>query len=1484
MVLIFLLIQQSTVQTYIAQKAAAYLSEKLHTRVDIGSVEIRFFKRAVINDIYIEDLHKDTLLYSKRIMVGVSDIDLDKHNIQLGDIVLLNTRSKLIKYKGEHGLNLQFIIDAFQSKDTTRSAGKPWNLSIGSVSLVNTDFNYRSERDTLETTGINYFDLETRSVNGKIDDIRFVKDTILANIIYLSATEKSGFVLKELSSYVKLSPVELKLDQLKIKTPESTIATDLKFSYSRYDDYNHFIDKVKFLAEFDRSHLELSDIAYFAPDLHGIYRNLTISGKVSGKVSDIKGKKMEITTGNSTLFKGDVTMTGLPKIDETLIYLNVERLTTDYRDLLRIPIPPFSKRQYLTVPSSIAKLGIMKFKGTFTGLYTDFYAYGDFSTALGNLSSDISVKKDQQTGQPVYEGKLRSKDFNFGKFFNAPLVGNATGSVNIKGSGFSLNDLNASLDGKINSIDFNHYSYNNVELSGQIAKKIFKGKLNVQDDNIDFDFIGKVDLTGKLPNLDFVTTLNHANLNALNFGSADKSSEISTQVLINVTGDNIDNMSGFMNFDNTIYKQNGVSYKLSVFNLTSEESNGMKSLELFSDVVDARLKGKFKLLDLPKTIRSVMSNYLPSYFPAKQKMQAAPSQQFDFSIQFRKPDVATNLFVPALHIAPKTKIQGKFDSEKQQISFDGNSESIVYGIANFQNWEVHASSEQQLKLTTSCERLVLTDSIALEKFAFVSMVKNDSVHFDMNWENKAAHVSNGDIEALLVVNGVNKLNFKILPSRLTIADSVWNVDKSNEIRVDSSYVLVRNLEFEHGNQSLGLDGIVSENKKDQLNLLLTNFNLSNLDGLTKPAGLSFTGTINGKSEVTDLYHDFIFSSDNHFSALALNNNLIGDGDVASIWDQQKEALYLHGNFTQGSIPNILFSGYYYPKKDEESLDMEMSLQSIQMDLFEPFVKEYCSDFKGMFSGNVNVKGTPKQPKLTGLLNVNARKVTVDYLNTTYKFNHDISIEENSFGVENMVVYDVNNNKAIVTGKVYHNYFKDFQLDIDIRVNKFMCLNTTEANNPLYYGKAYASGIVNIFGFTDNILLDANLKTEKVTYGDKSTGIGVASNTEITRFYLPLSNTAEVAENNFITFVKKDSSLKLQDDYKVKLGGITLNFDLEVTPDAEVQLIFDQKVGDVIKAKGNGDLKLAISQAGDFKMYGDYVIENGDYLFTLQNIINKKFDVEKGGTIKWSGIPYKADMNLSAIYKPRASLKPFFPEDSTGIYKKRTPVDLKLLMTGDLLSPEINFEIGLPTVDATTRQTVLSYVNNDAEINRQVFSLLILNSFVTPYQLTNSGVGPTVGSALGANTSELLSNQLSNMLSKISKDFDVGVNYRPGDAISKDELELALSTQLFDDRLTIDGNVSNNTNSQNTSNIVGDVTAEYKLIENGKLRIKAFNKANDNSNQLYSSGNYIQGVGIFYREEFDTIGELYKRFLTAFKTRKTKTVEQENDPSDAPPSN
>ena len=432
----------------------------------------------------------------------------------------------------------------------------------------------------------------------------------------------------------------------------------------------------------------------------------------------------------------------------------------------------------------------------------------------------------------------------------------------------------------------------------------------------------------------------------------------------------------------------------------------------------------------------------------------------------------------------------------------------------------------------------------------------------------------------------------------------------------------------------------------------------------------------------------------------------------------------------------------------------------------------------------------------------------------------------------------------------------------MRLEDFMVLNTNRLDNPDYYGIAFASGVVgvNYDQYTSKTGIEANITTSKNTI-----------------FNIPLDGNEEIEENKYITFVTKIDSSALANmvEEEVDLSNYFMTFDLKVTDDAEIRLIFDEKIGDIMKSRGNGNLKLEINSAGDFSIFGDYVVKSGDYLFTLQNVINKRFNLLEGGTIKWNGDPLDAQVDISASYRTRARLYDLLMSmDTSDVLKKRIPVDLVLHMKNSLLAPDINFDIVLPTADEDTKSKVKSvlYVSsheeNIQELNRQVFSLLVLNRFLPPPGV--DGVAGNAGLEKTA-TSELLSNQLSNWLSKISNEFDIGVNYRPGDEISPQEFELALSTQLLNDRLIIDSNFgiadrqNGSTVNQNTNNLIGDVVLEYKISKDGKLRVKAFNKSNQFS-LLEINSPYTQGVGISYKEEFDNIGEFFRSFYSLFQRR------------------
>ncbi len=464
---------------------------------------------------------------------------------------------------------------------------------------------------------------------------------------------------------------------------------------------------------------------------------------------------------------------------------------------------------------------------------------------------------------------------------------------------------------------------------------------------------------------------------------------------------------------------------------------------------------------------------------------------------------------------------------------------------------------------------------------------------------------------------------------------------------------------------------------------------------------------------------------------------------------------------------------------------------------------------------------------------------IDYLNTRYSLAEEVEFNEKYFRFRKFKINDENGHQAELDGYVYHNHLKNFILDLNIDAKNFQMLNTTLSQNELYYGKAYGTGKIKIVGPLDLIYMRIAIKTERET-----------------RIFIPLSNPEEVSRISYINFVTPEQEIAEAIASDLDLSGIEMDFELDVTPDAEIQLIFDSKIGDVIKGRGTGNINMAINTNGDFRMYGNYQVVSGDYLFTLQNLLNKKFIVQPGGTIRWNGSPYEAEIDLEGIYKLKASLYDLI-QDTT--YTERIPVEVHLRLTDELFNPTIKFNIEVPDIDPTAATFIDRYISTEQDKSKQTMSLLVLNRFSPADDVTYQGSSST---GVTANAAELLSQQLSVWASQISDVVAVGVKYRAADAFSQEELEVALSTRLFNDRVSLDGNVgvSGNNNNENTSNLVGDFNVEVKVNKDGKLRFKAFNKTINSSILNNYNSPYTQGIGVFYREEFDTVKELLQRYL------------------------
>jgi len=1464
----YAVLRSSAVQSFLANKIATYLSNELNTEIKVGGLNIAYFLDIVIEDVEIKDLHNKTLLNAPSIKVDISELSIKRQKIVIDKIILKNTKIALRKYKSDDFINLKFIIDYFSSQDTTKK--DKWDIKCSSLELVKSQFSYKNEHKNSINQGIDFNNLNLSEVNININDFAVISDTVIAKINNISLKEQSGFVLNRLKTNIKFSSSGIEFKNLEIKTPDSDLKLDLLFSHSDFTAYSDFVNNVRIKSKIQTSKLNEKDIGYFAHALFDMDNSIVLAGEIKGKISNLKVKNFSFLYKNSTKFDGNITLSGLPDIEETFIHIAIKEFSTTQSDIESINIKnKDNEPTHLSVPENLANLGKINIKGYFTGFYNDFVSFADFQTGIGKISTDISLKNNKIKNIIEYDGKLAVRNFDIGKLIDKQdILGKVSMSTDVKGAGFDKN-VAAELISVIDSVVYKNYQYTNIKINGGIKDQIVDAKLIINNKNLNLNLEGTTDFSGKVPEFNITSEIRNAKLRKLNLYNKDSLSPVlSTSLSLNCKGDNVDNIHGIINIDSTSYRINNKTYRINNFELVAlNEALDKRKIKLKSDFFDMNIDGVFRVNDLVAIFEELVKEYLPSYSSniAQEKKEINSNQNFNYKINFYETSQLTELFIPKLSIAQNTTISGQFNSENNSLTIIGNSDFIRFNQYVFNNFFVDCRTlRKKILFDVGCERLNLTDSMWVDNFNVNTSLKNDSINYNIFWDNeKLANKYSGNIEGFLTFLDKNNIKIKFLKAETTINDTLWAFSKDNFITIDTSSIVINNFEIANEFQKLNVNGKISNNASDEVDVFFKNFNISNFDIITNKKKYDFDGILNGSIKLVDLYNHPNVLSNVSIDKFGLNHEKLGNTYIESKWDNENKAAYIKAKIIYvgniGTNQPLSVEGYFYPQNEDENFDFNIELTNFKLRVLQNYLSSFSSSLYGLASGKLEFKGSMAKPELTGKLKLMRTTIKIDYLNTVYSFADEIIIDKNYFHFDNIILNDNNDKEnsgktAIFDGKIYHNNFKDWRLDLSFKPDHFTMLHTNSTQNDLFYGKAVATGVIKIFGDVKHISMDIKAKTEKGT-----------------KLFIPLDYTEEASETNYITFSGLDTIFKIKnEENEIDFSGINMNFELDVTPDAEIQMILDEKVGDIIKAKGNGNINMVIDTRGNFNMFGDYIITEGDYLFTLQNIINKKLTIQKGGSIKWTGSPYDADINLKAIYKTKAPLYDLISKyDNTEVYKKKMPVECILGLKNKLMNPVVNFDINLPYADELAKKFLKDalYINenevNVQEMNRQFVGLLVLNRFfpTAGSESNNTGSYADIGTT---NSMEMLSNQLSNWLSQISDDFDIGVSYSAGDKISNNELEVALSTQLFNDRLSINGNIDvggeqateTNQTSQKSSNIVGDVNIEYKWTDEGKFKIKAFNRSNE-TDYVNEQSPYTQGLGIFYRKEFDTFRDIFK---------------------------
>ncbi len=1451
----YLLLQAPAVQTFIVHKVSDKISKAFNSTIQVGSIEYKFFNRLIINDLLIKDQNNDTLLYIEKTIAGIRNYYRRENSVKLGKIYLIKPEFALIT--DSTGLmNLRWYLDKLKKSPDIQNK-KRSRISADRIDFHEARFSLLDKRTNQGKSKINFSNLSLGSINGSIDMLRIENDTASFSIHNLSFNESTGFRVKEFSSALVISKGSISFSKAFLTSENSILnIDDLNLLADSTGSFNNFIEKVNISAHLEKSLVSTTDLKYFIPVFRQINESLFFSGRVSGTVSELRGRNILISYRDHSRLDCEFDISGLPDINNSFIYLGVNKLITNATDLEKISIPENRK---LELPGLLFKLGNISFDGSFTGFITDFVTYGHFRSEFGTITTDLSMRPEARRRYRI-KGLMNGNAIDLGELSEKRnLLGNMSFRTNIDGYASSMKKFTVDLTGNIDSLQFKDYTYRDIALEGLFTERAWDGSIKISDKNVKMDFLGLFNFEKKLPEFDFTLNIANAKLYNLNLDKSDTTSSATLLLTSNFSGNTIDNLDGEIRLLNSNFIRYGNNLELYDFSVKTYVSENNPVLRLRSDFVDAELTGPHKFSEFGKLFKYLLSRTMPLMFPADLKQKDINDNNFSFKIKFKNSDEINNFLHTGFRISENSYIEGDIYPDSLVRIYCNSKKLSVYN--NIFNDFVLSSgiNDNELGLGIQSSSLELLRQSKLDNFRIDFNSKADNFMYSVNWggllnsENKGSFIARGNFSKKDSAQENAILNIVVDSSEFYSRSKLWKVRRSTII-VDSNAVKINRFLVGTDAYFYSIDGSVSKNPADTLKIGFKGIDITPLNYIitrnkNKPEEAfspEFRGQLNGRIFIANLYRELQLVGNLSVENFGLLDTDYGILDISSALDINNKVINISAKNNLQGKKMLEITGFYDPPS--RKLDLTGVATKLSIKPLNKLLKVFASDISGTATGKVNLIGQPGSIVLTGAVLAENSSLKIDYLQTKYKLNDSIRFDRKGINFNNIRLNDEKGNPATLSGLVSHKNFKNFESNITINVNDCMVLNTRPKDNELFYGTAYATGVTTIKSTKDGALeFDISARSGRNT-----------------RFYIPLNTSLSVSDVSFVTFVDTAADTLAAPSTSGKLipvppktSGFDLKMDLEVTPAAEVQLIFDMTVGDIMKATGSGDLNISYNKKGEFRITGDYIIDNGDYLFTLQNILNKPFSVENGGKIMFNGDIYDAEIDLKAIYKLRASLADIIPPEMAS--NERVPVECQINLTGKLFNPFIRFDIYLPTADEKTRTIVRNAIVTDEQMSRQFLYLLVMNSFYPDPAMT-SGPPPgsgTAGTAAAVTTSEMLFSQLSNMLSKISNDFDIGVVYRPGvgsSEINSDQLEVALSKQILNDKVIINGNfdVRGSNADPNTNQITGDFDAEVKLTD--RIRLKVFNRYNNP--YTGKTEPYTQGVGVFFRQEFNKISDLF----------------------------
>ena len=1342
-----------------------------------------------------------------------------------------------------------------------------YHVNIAELELENSSFSYKDLRYELEypSQSFNPYDFNLEELKIKAQQIALRDPYYFTSKLENLSVKMDGLSIETLTAEnFFFDKRKAGLENFLLKTEKSTLKDNFSLKYRKLEHWRDFVNKVLLDGDLEKSTIALEDIVFFAPKLRNntfftenVNKKLKITGKVMGAVNRLNVRNLNADLGNNLTLRGSFIARDLTDPDETLLNITLDRMITDVTTLKKL-IPGFN------LPENFYLLNTIDFNGRFDGYYQDFVAYGDIITDLGQGDVDMRLNLKNGAKNASYSGRLNLFNFDLATWTGVEDFDKLSLSANVtNGRGLELNTAYAELGGEIISFDYKGYNYDGI-IDAKLEQNLFDGSLKMTDENISFDFLGNINFQEEIPLYDFEADIKKINLMKLNL--SDSISHVSGLVDIKLKGTNIDNIIGSALGNKLLMVKSGDTLDFGHLAVASTTASDVRTIFVDSDAGNAEIVGKYKLTELPDAAIGLLKNNYPLFTENLKFINKEPDGQVkaDFNIELKDVSELISFFAGREADIKDLRTEGTINYEQNDLKLVLTVPHVAFDEMKYDSVSANFEIDNGIGAFSIYADSSLIKALALSEVDIHGSIESDTIYFEIDGGQVLDSISNIELAGKLspvndqVFLSMKKMNFDVLQES-------WSLSKNNEILVGDGYLSLRNFILTDENRRIEVKSI-NDNKGIQTNI--KDLQLSLVNRWINKDNFVLNGDVTAQVSFEDIFNLEGLFVKSEIKDFRVNEQQLGVMNINVITDLKTQRI-AYDLFLDNYHDEVTLDGTY--DLETKGIYATLKADGFPLSFLENFLSTSISNTKGRVFGRMDILGQLDALKTTGKGEIRDGLTTINYIGTTYSFEEAFfKIKDNFIDFTGAKLIDSREQVAIIDGGITHNSFRDLGCKVNISSDKFILLNTDVSQNPTYYGFGQGRANVDIVGPFRKIKMNI----------DATTG-------EETKMTMPVSYSNTTRDQSFIPIISKKDFLAQRKSLDANIGvasytGLDLNLILEVTPDAEMTILFDPASGHKLTGIGEGEINLQLFPSGEMKMFGDYNVDEGQYDFALRNFIKKEFKIRRDGKVSWQGDPLDATIDIQADYKSlrvplNIFLAEFLGEDENlkAIASQDEDVQVSVNLSERLLNPTINFDIEFPNLTGQLRsmtENKLATLKSDPTgLNNQVFGLFIFNSFI-PYD--NPIANANIGSSVSVIASELFSAQLSAYVSSIFESilnedgfiYDLGVDVRVGNAnllnANSTNYGLTLNPKLNSDRfeVTLGGDYLQGGIGNNNTYVSGDFIVDYFLVENSKkLKVRLYGSSDENVND----GRFHKvGSGLFFRREFSSFEDLRKSFQDA----------------------